>query len=78
MAKISFDQILKSDVIRKVDMGYTFVTSCDGESFGDLCIGDTLTLTYSTLRTSMVFINNQEIEPNGTLKLAPKRDTICH
>ncbi|MCX7987258.1 MAG: GDSL-type esterase/lipase family protein, partial [Bacteroidales bacterium] len=74
MAKIAFDRILESDIIHQVDTGYTFVTSCDLKPMGDLRKGDTVTITYTTLRAQKVYFNGQEVNPNGSLKLAPPSD----
>lgn len=75
MARIAFDKIVASDIIHQVDTGYTFVTSCEPKPMGDLRRGDTLTLTYTTLRATKVYLNGEEVPVNGSVKLAPLTDT---
>ncbi len=75
MAKIAADEIIKSDIIHQIDSGYTFVTSFESIPSGDLRAGDTLTLSWTTIRANQVFLNGQEVEKNGSIKLTPKDNT---
>ncbi|HOK99404.1 MAG TPA: GDSL-type esterase/lipase family protein [Bacteroidales bacterium] len=75
MAKIAFDRIVEADIIHQVDTGYTFVTSCDPKPTGELRRGDTAIISYTTLRAQKVYFNGQEVEPNGSIKVAPLTDT---
>ncbi|MGC8802543.1 MAG: GDSL-type esterase/lipase family protein [Bacteroidales bacterium] len=75
MAEIAFDRIVESDIVHRVDTGYTFVTAVEKKPVGDLRRGDTLTLSYTTLRANKVYLNGQEVALTGTLKLVPLSDT---
>lgn len=75
MAKIAFEKIVTSDIVHKVEKGYTFVTSLNSSTSGELRQNDTATISWTTVNATEAFLNGQSVDINGSVKVSPKANT---
>jgi acyl-CoA thioesterase I len=75
MAKIAYDKIVSSDIIHKVEKGYTYVTSLKSDVIGDLQLGSAATFSWTTIDATEVFLNGVKVDANGSLKVTPSATT---
>ena len=71
MAKVAFDQMEQAHVIQKADTGNTFATSLKSNRKGDIRLGDTAVISWSTANAIEVLLNGQNVEKNGSMTVKP-------
>jgi lysophospholipase L1-like esterase len=75
MAKILYNKIISSDILNKVEKGYTYLTSVKSSSSTDLPSGDTAKLSWTTINANEIFLNGVKVDNTGSVKVAPKTTT---
>lgn len=74
MADIILDRIIESDIIHKADTGLTFITSFK-TGIANLVVGDSATLSWTSINADSVKLNGQIVPGNGSLKVSPPETT---
>jgi acyl-CoA thioesterase-1 len=70
LARIVYNTMMDSDIIHKVDTGSTFVTDLETDTRA-LAIGDSATLTWTTVNADSAFLNAQPVPGSGSCKVSP-------
>jgi acyl-CoA thioesterase I len=75
MATIVYDTLVATNLIHKVDTGYTFVTSI-GTSSSLIKVKDSATISWTTVNADTVYLNGKMVEANGSQEVSPASNTI--
>jgi acyl-CoA thioesterase-1 len=75
MARIVYNVIMDSDMIHRADTGFTFVTNLETGT-RTLAVGDSATLTWTTVNADSASLNGQPVPANGSCKVAPPETMI--
>ena len=75
MARIVFNTMLESDILHKADTGLTFVTGLDTDT-KVLALGDSATLSWTTVNADSASLNGQTVPANGSFKVSPAETRV--
>ncbi len=70
MARILFNTIVESGIIRQAETGLTFVNTFKTDK-KTIAAKDSATLSWTTINADTVRLDGQLVPPNGSLKVAP-------
>ena len=74
MAEMLRDRMVETDIIHKAETGFTFITGFETE-IDYLPVGDSSTLSWTTLNADSVHLNGAMVESEGSLKISPPETT---
>jgi len=75
MARILCNTMMNSDIIHKTETGLTFVTSFETD-IKSLAVGDSATLTWTTVNAHGASLNRLPVPVNGFVKVSPAETSV--
>jgi uncharacterized cupredoxin-like copper-binding protein len=70
LARIVYNVMMDSDMVHKADTGLTFVTNLVTDT-KTLALGDSATLTWTTVNADSASLSGQPVPANGSYKVSP-------
>jgi acyl-CoA thioesterase I len=75
MARILYNTIMESDILHKVENGLTFVSDLETDTRA-LAVGDSATLSWTTINADSATLNGLPVQTNGSCKVSPAETTV--
>jgi acyl-CoA thioesterase-1 len=75
MARIVYNTMLESDIIHKVDTGFTFVMKLKTDT-KTMAAGDSATLSWATVNADSASLNGQPVPVSGSCKVSPAETMV--